>query len=126
MRYLETQNDGEVPINKVGFYLMENIDKGYVYGLFEKAIAAAETARARNNIRLMRMAFRYSDIETADSGSGQPYSLVLPYEDPTGEIAYMAVNFDSLYHSKTGYAIAFPVSNTDTKGFVPDKWYLFE
>lgn len=126
INYLEEKNDGEVSLDKAGFFLMENIDKPYVYGLYEKALADAETARARNNVRLMRMAFRYSDIETADPGSRQPFAWVLPYEDPTGEIAYMATRFDSFYYSKTGFAIAFPVANTDVKGFAPDKWYLFE
>lgn len=124
--YFESINDGEATIEKVGFHLMENVDKDYAYDLYEKAFSEAKTTRARNNVRLMRMAFRYSDIETSDKGSRQPYAWVLPYEDPTGELAYQAVNFDSFYHSKTGYGIAFPVQNTDTKGFVPDKWYLFE
>lgn len=124
--YLEAHNNGEESIGKVGFFLMEHIDKAYVYELYEKALAAAGTKRARNNIRLMRMAFRYSDIETADEESRQPYSKVLAYNDPTGELAYMATNFDSYVHGKIGCGIAFPVSNTDTEGFVPDKWYLFE
>ncbi len=126
VRYLEKLNDGESNISAAGRALMEKVDKTYVYGLYEQALSAASTPLFRNNIRLMRMVFRYSDLETSDTGPRPPYSLVLPYDDPTGELAYMAVNFDSLYHNKTGYGTAFPVSNTDTKGFVPDKWYKFE
>lgn len=126
VKYLEELNDGQTNISNAGRLLMENADKPYVYGLYEEALAAAKTARARNNIRLIRMVFRYSDLETSDTGIRTRYSLVLPYDDPTGELAYMAVNFDSLYHSKTGYGVAFPVSNTDVKSFTPDKWYVFE
>ena len=126
IEYLEKLNDGEATISMAGRSLMERADKTYLYELYEKALSAAETPRARNNIRLMRMVLRYSDLETSDPGERPRYSLILPYDDPTGELAYMAVNFDSLYHSKTGYGVAFPVSNTDVKGFIPDKWYIFE
>jgi len=126
VRMMEQVNDGQETINNVGFYLMENIDKEYIYGCFEKALEAALSPRERNNIRLFRMAFRYTDLETADPGCRQKFAWVLPYEDTTGELAHMAVKFDSFYHSKLGYGIAFPLSNTDTKGFVPDKWYDFE
>ncbi|MBQ8880132.1 MAG: DUF4838 domain-containing protein [Clostridia bacterium] len=126
VRYVETLNDGEANISAAGRALMEKVDKSYVYNLYEKALTAAKSTLSRNNIRLMRMVFRYSDLETSDTGARPAYSLVLPYDDPTGELAYMAVSFDSLYHSKTGYAVAFPVLNTDTKGFIPGKWYIFE
>lgn len=126
IKYLERLNDGEANISSAGRALMEKADKPYLYNLYEKALSAAVTPCARNNIRLMRMVLRYSDLETSDLGERPRYSLILPYDDPTGELAYMAVNFDSLYHSKTGYGVAFPVSNTDTKDFIPDKWYIFE
>lgn len=126
VRTMEQTLDGQVPIECGGLYLMEHIDKAYIYDCFEKALQAATDVVSRNNIRLMRMAFRYSDIETADPGHSQKYAWVLPYEDPTGELAYMATRFDSFYHNYTGYGIAFPVSNTDVKDFRPDKWYCFE
>jgi len=118
--------DGQKPIRWAPDYLMENIDRDLVYGWFDEALAAASTARFRNNIRLMRMVFRYSDLEFHDPGHSQPFSWLLHYEDPTGELAYMATEFDSFEHNHVGYGIAFPLSNTDIKGFQPDKWYQFE
>ncbi|MBQ2718786.1 MAG: DUF4838 domain-containing protein [Clostridia bacterium] len=124
-RYLEELVDGQGPLSTAADYLNRYADKEKVYALFDEALAAAKTPRARNNIRLMRMEFRYSDLEPADKGHGQPYDRLLEYEDKTGELAYMAVNFDSFDHY-VGEGIAFPLSNRDTKGFVPDTWYLLE
>ena len=124
-RYLEELVDGQGPLSTAADYLNRYADKEKVYALFDEALAAAKTPRARNNIRLMRMEFRYSDLEPADKGHGQPYDRLHEYEDPTGELAYMAVNFDSFDHY-VGEGIAFPLSNRDTKGFVPDTWYLLE
>lgn len=126
VRIMEQTLDGQVPIHQGGLYLMENIDKALIYGLFQNALDAAEQKIHRNNVRLMRMAFRYSDIETSDPGHTQKYQWVLEYEDSTGELAYQATRFDSFYHSTVGYGIAFPVANTDTKDFKPDTWYNFE
>ena len=117
--------DGQFSIEHGGKYLMEIVDKPFVYRLFDQALEAAEQAIYQNNVRLMRMAFRYSDIETADPGHRQRYAWVLEYDDPTGELAYMANRFDSFWHSAAGYGIAFPVANTDAKGFIPDSWYCF-
>lgn len=105
--------------------LLELADKQQVYDWFEQAITAAISPRCRNNIRLMRMAFRYSDLEYHDPGHNQRFAWLLEYEDKTGELAYMATKFDSFEHNYTGYGIAFPLSNKDTKDFQPDKWYLF-
>ena len=76
----------------------------------------------------MRMAFRYSDVECADPSHEMRVAIKRfeEYDDPTGELAYVATRFDSFYHNDPGYAIAFPVTNTDTRGFVGDKWYEFE
>lgn len=126
VRLMEQSMDGQVSIERGGKYLMDNIDKPLVYDLFAQALAAAEEAVFRNNVRLMRMAFRYSDVETSDPGHRQRYAWVLEYEDPTGELAYQATRFDSFYHSTAGYGIAFPVANTDTKSFQPDIWYSFD
>lgn len=126
IRLAEEVLDGQECIELAPNYLIEHIDKEQVYAWFEEAFAAAKTPRARNNIRLMRMVFRYTDIEFPDPGHTQGYAWVYPYEDPTGEMAYMATHFDSYYHNYAGYGIAFPVANTDTKDFTPDKWYLFE
>ena len=99
---------------------------GATYEWFEQALAAASTPLFRNNIRMMRMAIRYSDLVTHDPLHKVCSVWQMEYEDATGELAYMAKNFDSFVYSKTGYGIDFPVSNTDTKNFQPDKWYLFD
>ena len=75
------------------------------------------------------MAFRYSDLEVNDSFTPvreNIWTRVFDFEDKTGELAYMAQNFDSFINSSSGYGIAMPISNSDTKDFVPDKWYIFE
>ena len=128
IRLMEQTLDGQEIIGFAGKYMIEHIDKETVYGLFEKALAATKGKTERNNIRLLRMAFRYSDIETADSSNSRrtAVSRFQDYDDPTGELAYMATHFDSFRHNDPGYAIAFPVTNTDTHSFVPDKWYDFE
>ena len=74
------------------------------------------------------MAFRYSEIETADLSNRERKTSTRfqEYGDLSGELAYMAVHFDSFRHNDPGYGIAFPIMNTDTKGFVPDGWYEFE
>lgn len=130
VRRMEETLDGQVPISQAGKYMIEHVDKKVVYALFDNALKAANQKRCRNNIRLMRMAFRYSELETADR-INQPtaekvrYVAFREYNDPTGELAYMA-QFDSFYQNDQGYGIAFPVTNTDTKGFQPDEWYHFE
>ncbi|MBR6793593.1 MAG: DUF4838 domain-containing protein [Clostridia bacterium] len=130
IRNMEQTLDGQVPIGEAGKYMIEHIDKAEVYTLFDRALAAATEKRSRNNIRLMRMAFRYSELETADAINRPTkekvrYVAFREYDDPTGELAYMA-QFDSFYQNDTGYGIAFPVTNTDTKDFEPDEWYRFE
>lgn len=128
VRMMEAALDGQEIIGFAGKYMIEHIDKDAVYSLFEKALCAASDTRSRNNIRLMRMAFRYSDIETHDSANvgRTAFGRFQEYDDPTGELAYMAVNYDSFLHCDPGYGIAFPVTNKNTKGFTPDKWYDFE
>jgi len=123
---MENIVDGQATIGKTPDYLMSKLDCNIVYDLYEKALASATAERARNNIRMMRMVFRYSDLEYHDPGHHKRYSRLLEYEDKTGELAYMATKFDSFAHNYTGYGIAFPLSNKDTKDFQPNKWYIFE
>ena len=126
VKIMEDIVDGQATIGKTPDYLMTKLDCGVIYDLYEKALACATGARTRNNIRMMRMAFRYSDVEYRDP-CHKPCSVwLMDYEDPTGELAYLATNYDSFYHNYTGYGIDFPLSNTDTKDFQPDKWYQFE
>ena len=112
-----------------GLYLMENIDKNFIYALYEKALAAASTPFARNNIRMLRMGFRYSDLECANTRiekDGLRYSLMEKCADPTGELYYMSTHFDSrFWNNNLGYAIEIPV-DCQKSAFVPDGWYAFE
>ncbi|MBR5542577.1 MAG: DUF4838 domain-containing protein [Oscillospiraceae bacterium] len=119
--------DGQVPIVKAGHYLMANVDKEKIYALFEKAFDAAESAYARNNIRMFRMAFRYSDLECAESvlQSDEKYTELREYDDPTGELTFLC-RYDSFRHNDPGYAIMIPVVPHKETEFIPDKWYEFE
>lgn len=122
----EAALDGQLPLNKCGHLVMEAIDKEKIYALYEKAFELAETPRARNNLRLLRMVFRYSDVETSEEASREKKYMRLQdnYVDASGELAYMT-RFDSFRTTQTGYGIAIPLCSAE-KGFIPDKWYLFE
>ena len=121
----EDTQEGQMPMNDAGVYLVEHIDKQRVYDLFDTALAEADDPRARNNVRMMRMAFRYSQLEAADPVV--PYDNKVPaqYEDKTGELAYMATHFDSFFANHTGYGIAIPATNR-TDAPPPNNWYQFE
>ncbi len=127
IRYAESVLDGQCEIMTAGIYLMEHIDKEKMYNGFENALNAAEDETARNNVRLMRMAFRYSDLECREKYEDDEtgYKTLKHYDIPErGELLYMQRHFDS-YVSQGGYGIMIPVSGEDN-GFIPDKWYLFE
>ncbi|MBQ4518081.1 MAG: DUF4838 domain-containing protein [Clostridia bacterium] len=127
IRYAESVLDGQNEIMTAGIYLMEHIDKNKMYDGFEKALSAADTPLHRNNIRLMRMAFRYSDIETREEyeNDEKGYKALKLYTIPErGELLYLKANFDS-YASQSGYGIMIPVDGEDN-GFTPDKWVQFE
>lgn len=123
---LEELLDGQVEIPDCGHFLMENVDKEKIYSKFEQAFSLAETPRERNNLRLTRMVFRYSDLETQDPASrNEKYESVFDdYVDESGELSKMT-EFDSFYKNNPGYAITIPLSSKKTN-YVPDKWYLFE
>lgn len=127
MRYAEEVLDGQSDIMFAGIYLMQNIDKARVYENYEKALEVADTPLARNNIRLMRMVFRYSDLECREDFSNDEtdFKNFKEYVIPErGELYYMRDHFDS-YVNDGGYGIAIPVAGSDMD-FEPDKWYLFE
>jgi hypothetical protein len=93
-------------------YFISNVDKDKVYELFEMAYAAEPEGIYGQNIKLLRMAFRYSDLQHNDPGCD--------------ELLYMSENFGSYWGTfgQTGYGIAVfdkPGSNS----FVPDHWYKF-
>ena len=129
IRYAESIIDGNADIMFAGAYLMKHIDKERMYEGFEKALAAADTPATRNNIRLMRMAFRYSDLEssedfkTDESGYKQLKVFTTPER---GELLYMRDNFDSYAHPEgDGFGIAIPITG-EPMDYEPDKWYMFE
>ena len=130
MRLFEEVQDGQESVRFAGKYLIENIDLDKVYKLFESARGEAKTPRERNNLRLLRMAFRHSHLETVDKINElpqTPYVAFRKYDDPSGELAYIATNFDSFGRNNPGYAIACPAANSDTKGFSKTGfWYEFE
>ena len=121
----EDVQEGQVPINDAGVYLVEHIDKQRIYDLFDTALAEATQPRQRNNIRMMRMAFRYSELVSAETVPLEDNKKPTLYEDKTGELAYMATHFDSFFANHTGHGIAFPVANR-TDAPPPNKWYEFE
>ena len=128
IRYGEEVLDGQCEIMTAGVYLMNNIDKARVYEGFERALKKASTPEARNNIRLMRMMFRYSDIETREdyTNDERGYRRNKIYTIPErGELLYMARNFDTYNREKGGYGIMIAVDGEDN-GFTPDVWYEFE
>ncbi len=120
--------DGQVPVMQAGLYLMQHLDMDLVYNLFEKALAAATTAFARNNIRMFRMVLRYSDLECAvtDMIDDTNFKVMEPCSDPTGELYFMSHGFDSFRYNRPGFGIMLPVDCEKTIDFVPDKWYAFE
>ena len=96
----------------------------------KKGIAVATTPAARNNIRMMRMGFRYSDVECAHTKLGRDdFFHYVPFEDcedPTGELYYLSHTFDTCKWNDPGFGIAFPLDCTKQADFQPDHWYEFE
>ena len=126
IKYAESVLDGQSEIMRAGIYLMEHIDKDKMYDGFKKALESAETKDARNNVRMMRMAFRYSDLECREKYEDDEtgYQALKHYDiKERGELLYMQKHFDS-YVSKKGFGIMIPVSGDDN-GFTPDIWYEF-
>lgn len=129
IRYAESIIDGNADIMYGGIYLLKHIDKERMYDGFEKALAAADTPATRNNVRLMRMAFHYSvlesseDFTTDECGYKQLKIITTPER---GELLYMRDNFDSYAHPEgDGFGIAIPIDG-EPMAYEPDKWYMFE
>lgn len=129
IRLAESCLDGQVNIGKAGLYVMDHLDKPRIYALFDQALNAAQTPAARNNIRMLRMGFRYSDIECANTTIGKVAQAHTPLEscsDPTGELYYMSHNFDSSNWNNPGFGIMLPLDCQKEAEFAPDRWYSFE
>jgi len=130
IRIAEACLDGQVRIKDAGLYLMDHIDKDTCYTLFDWAFAAATTAAARNNIRMLRMGFRYSDVECFYTKIGRDdFFRYTPYEvcdDPTGELYYISHAFDTSRWNDPGFGIGLPLDCEKQAEFIPDHWYAFE
>ncbi len=119
--------DGQTTLGYAGKELAEIIDYDKVSELYDRALEAAETKREKNNVRLMRMVFRYSHLDFFNPrdkkylGSSKSGAI-----DNTGELTYMLENFDSFISGKEGYGISIPVANKVETVFEPDKWYDFK
>ena len=125
MRMAEDVCDGQDSIRYMGIHTAENLDFDKVYALFDKALEK-ETEKVRcDNIRMLRMAFRYSELLTKDKTEDparEPDPLTCI--DETGELGYIAKNFDGYHNKQSVYGFAAPLTNkTDKK---PDSvWYDF-
>ena len=118
--------DGQVQLMYCGLYLMKHIDKEYMYECYEKALSNAETPRARNNVRLMRMVFRYADLETQqENAESMEYQDIRKYNNIHPELLYMT-RYDSFRANNDGYGIMVPCTGETDNIFEPDKWYNFE
>ncbi len=127
VRLGEKHISGQTSIGYAGKELIEQTDCDVFFDLYEKALEAAETKLFRNNVRLMRMGFRYSFLEVTNKkdkkylGSNKTGAI-----DETGELTYMMNNFDSFVSGKEGYGIAIPVGHPVDTVFEPNYWYEFE
>lgn len=126
--YCENILEGQETIEKAGIYLIENSDMNYLYSLLEKALKTAQTPRARNNIRMLRMALKYSELEVKEDYSRDfiDYPNIKNVDDITGELEYMSSHYDSYTRCDPGFAIDIPIRGKSNTNFKPDYWYEFE
>jgi len=117
--------DGQVSIDKAGEYLIRNADKAMVYDLFDKALETAEQTLFRNNIRIFRMVWRYSDLEVSSTDESNSTEIMSKVEDENGELWFMRQNFDSFISEREGIGAAFPIIKQH-EGFKENKYYVFE
>lgn len=125
IEYCENVIDGQVSIDKAGEYLIRNADKAMVYDLFDKALETAEQTLFRNNIRIFRMVWRYSDLEVSSTDESNSTEIMSKVEDENGELWFMRQNFDSFISEREGIGAAFPIIKQH-EGFKENKYYVFE
>ena len=120
--------DGQQTIMTAGLQLMRDTDMAPVFALLEQALSAASTPGARNNIRMLRMALRYSYLEcrTTNVIDDSNYTNLEVCPDPTGELYYMSHSFDSYHYHDPGFGLMLPLDCKKEADFIPDKWYAFE
>lgn len=128
IKICEAALDG-VWIFGAAIHMMEVVNKEKVYNLFDKALDAAKLSLCKNNIRLFRMVFRYSDLEINNRKNptveGITYTKYSEAVDKNGELWYMRKKFDSFISGSEGVGAAFPIT-TENEGFEPDKYYIFD
>ncbi len=114
--YIEKFYDGQVNEGRDGTKLCmvvaTHVDSMKVYSYFEKAFEAETREDLRDNIRALRMAFRYSDLMTNNPNSS--------------EIPYISSRFGSYWGSmgQKGIGIA-SIEKPLKSDYIPDKWYSF-
>lgn len=109
LQYVESVLEGQATYDQAGSFMAKNADRKKVYAWFDSAFAAEPEGVLRNNLRMLRMAFRYSDLSTNGGGDA--------------ELRYLYDHFDSYKHDP-GYGIFISLSGTPG-AFTPDKWYAF-
>ena len=75
------------------------------------------------NLKLLRLAFRYSELITSDKTEDTAKEPDVPeYLDPTGELAYIGYAFETYHNYSSTYGFAAPMKNKSNKK--PDSpWY---
>lgn len=112
-RIYEQTLDGQVPINETGKFFAEHVNAPAIYDLFEKALEQGGAPVFRNNIRLLRMAFRHTMLSHTDT------------EEARDELGVMASFFDSFNVNDPGFGISI-VTDARAEALPGDKWYQFE
>lgn len=113
INYVEQFSDGQGENGNVcAAYFASHVDTEKVYAIFERAYDSLPEGTYKDNLRLLRMAFRYSDLE-----------VNVPQSE---EILYISKNFGSFWGElgQTGYGISTYAKPAES-GFKPDKWYQF-
>lgn len=113
IRYLEEFSEGQGETGtECARQFAANADWDKVYALLEQAYDAETEGKLRDNIRMLRMAFRYADLRTNAPGCE--------------ELQFMSREFGGYWHSlgQTGCGIAV-YDKPDGVGDVRDKWYAF-
>lgn len=90
---------------------MEYVNKDSVYHYFEEAYQVQPERKLRNNIRMLCMALRYSDLYIIGGN--------------VAELKYMYNHLDSYtYHPEYGLSVFIPKDrHKEKEDFVPNKWY---
>lgn len=122
LRIAEDTCEGQDSIRYMGIHTAENLDYNKIYSLFDTALSK-EDGDFAYNIKMLRLAFRYSELLTKDKTEDEAREPnPLTCLDPTGELSYMSYKFDGYHNKQSTYGIAIPLTNKSDKK--PDsKWY---